>query len=158
MNTNPEKENIPSDGKDENIDLTILNETAKAAKMGLNAIDYLADKITNPDLKKQLSAQYTGYGQVIDRVNQQFQAYGEIPDDEPMKDKMMSYMGIQMNTMMDQSESHIADLLIQGNYMGIIESQKLLNHNPYAKEEIKKILTDFQTMQESNIQTMKEFL
>ena len=71
---------------------------------------------------------------------------------------MMSYMGIQMNTMMDQSESHIADLLIQGNYMGIIECQKLLNHNPYAKEEVKQILTDFQNMQEANIQTMKEYL
>ena len=70
----------------------------------------------------------------------------------------MSYMGIQMNTMMDQSESHIADLLIQGNYMGIIECQKLLNHNPYAKEEVKQILTDFQNMQEANIQTMKEYL
>lgn len=158
MNTNPEKENIPSDGKDENIDLTILNETAKAAKMGLNSIDYLSDKISNPDLKEQLSSQYTGYGQIIDRVNQQFQAYGEIPDGAPVMSKMMSFMGIQMNTMMDQSESHIADLLIQGNYMGIIECQKLLNHNPYAKEEVKKILTDFQTMQESNIQTMKEFL
>ncbi len=158
MNTNTEKENIPSDGKDENIDLTILNETAKAAKMGLNSIDYLSEKISNPDLKKELSQQYTSYGQVIDRVNQQFQQYGEIPDNAPMKDKMMSYMGIQMNTMMDQSESHIADLLIQGNYMGVIECQKLLNHNPYAKKEVKQILTDFQTMQEQNIQTMKEFL
>lgn len=155
---NTEKENIPSDGKDENIDLTILNETAKAAKMGLNAIDYLSEKISNPNLKKELSHQYTSYGQVIDRVNQQFQNYGEIPDNAPMKDKMMSYMGIQMNTMMDQSESHIADLLIQGNYMGVIECQKLLNHNPYAKKEVKQILTDFQTMQEQNIQTMKEFL
>lgn len=158
MNTNTEKENIPSDGKDENIDLTILNETAKAAKMGLNSIDYLAEKISNPDLKQELSHQYTSYGQIIDRVNQQFQNYGEIPDNAPMKDKMMSYMGIQMNTMMDQSESHIADLLIQGNYMGVIECQKLLNHNPYAKKEVKQILTDFQTMQEQNIQTMKEFL
>lgn len=158
MNTNTGKENIPSNGKDENIDLTILNETAKAAKMGLNAIDYLSEKISNPNLKKELSHQYTSYGQVIDRVNQQFQNYGEIPDNAPMKDKMMSYMGIQMNTMMDQSESHIADLLIQGNYMGVIECQKLLNHNPYAKKEVKQILTDFQTMQEQNIQTMKEFL
>ena len=42
--------------------------------------------------------------------------------------------------------------------MGIIECQKLLNHNPYAKEEVKQILTDFQNMQEANIQTMKEYL
>ena len=158
MNTNIEKENTPNDGKDQNINLTILNETAKAAKMGRNSIDYLSEKISNPDLKKELSEQYADYGQVIERVNKQFQNYGEIPDDAHAMGKMMSYMGIQMNTMMDQSESHIADLLIQGNYMGIIECQKLLNHNPYAKEEVKQILTDFQNMQEANIQTMKEYL
>ena len=45
MNTNIEKENIPNDGKDQNINLTILNETAKAAKMGRNSIDYLSERL-----------------------------------------------------------------------------------------------------------------
>ena len=40
------------DGKDQNIDLTILNETAKAAKMGLDSIHYLEEKISNPEMKK----------------------------------------------------------------------------------------------------------
>lgn len=146
------------DGKDQNIDLTILNETAKAAKMGLESIHYLEEKISNSKMKKQLSDQYTDYSQIVDRVNEQFKQYGEIPDPAPIKTKMMSYMGIQMNTMTDQSPSHIAELLMQGNYMGIIECQKLLNHNPYAKDEVKNILTDFQKLQENNIQTMKEFL
>jgi len=151
-------ETISEDGKDENVDLTILNETAKAAKMGLNAIRYLEEKISNPEMQKQLSSQYTEYGQIINRVNSEFEKYGEIPDSEPMKDKMMSYMGIQMNTMTDQSESHVAELLMQGNYIGIIECQKLLNHNPYAKEEVKNIIKDLQALQEGNIQTMKEYL
>lgn len=91
-------------------------------------------------------------------MNNEFRKYGEIPDDPPMKDKMMSYMGIQLNTLINESSSHIANILIQGNYMGMIECQKLLNHNPHAKPEVSKILKDFNQMQENNIETMKEFL
>ena len=32
---------------DENIDLTILNEISKAAKMGMDSITFLSDKLEN---------------------------------------------------------------------------------------------------------------
>lgn len=130
----------------------------KLLKCGLSSLSYLDEKISDNKLKKCLSNQYTDYGKILDRVNQEFQAYGELPDSAPAMDKMMSFFGIQMNTLTNHTPSHIADLLMQGNYMGIIECQKLLNHNPYAKPEVKQILRDFQEMQEENIQTMKEFL
>ena len=48
--------------------------------------------------------------------------------------------------------------MIQGGNMGIIECQKLLNHNPQADEPVKNILNDFVTMQKNNIEKMKVFL
>ena len=42
--------------------------------------------------------------------------------------------------------------------MGIIECQKLLNHNPKAASSVKNILDDFMTMQRNNIEKMKTFL
>ena len=63
-----------------------------------------------------------------------------------------------MNTMIDKSNSHIAELMTQGNLMGIIEAQKLLNHSPEMEQETKNILNDFITMQNNNIEKMKQFL
>lgn len=143
---------------DDNINLTILNEISKAAKMGMESISYVTDKIEDENMKESLSFQYAGYGKIAERVNKQFDTYGEIPDDSPVKDKMMSWMGIQMNTMMDKSNSHIAEILIQGNTMGLIESRKLINHNPHADGDVKSILHDFSAFQEENIEKMKEFL
>lgn len=143
---------------DENINLTILNEISKAAKMGMDSISYISEKVGNEEMKENLTAQYSSYSNIVEKVNQQFEKYGEIPDDAPFKDKAMSWMGVQMNTISDKSNSHIAEILIQGNTMGVVECQKLINHNPKADTEVKGILTDFMNFQNGNIEKMKEYL
>lgn len=143
---------------DENINLTILNEIHKAVQMGKDSISYVAGKVGEPVMKDNLSFQYTEYEKIENRVNNEFQKYGEIPDSESPKDKVMSWMGVQMNTISDKSNSKIAELLIQGSTMGIIECKKLMNHNPKADEEVKTILNHFITFQENNVEKMKEFL
>ena len=109
-------------------------------------------------MRENLTFQYSEYGKIVDRVNNQFDKYGEIPDETPVTDKMMGWTGIQLNTITDKSNSHIAEMMIQGGDMGIIECQKLLNHNPRADESVKNILTDFMTMQQNDIEKMKTFL
>lgn len=143
---------------DENINLTILNEVNKGAKMGMDSITYVSDKLEQEDMKEELSAQYSGYGKILEKVNQLFEGYGEIPDDTPTMDKMMSWMGVQMNTMTDKTNSHIAQMLIQGNTMGIVEGQKLLNHNPDAEDKVKNIIDEFISFSQNNIEKMKEYL
>lgn len=143
---------------DENINLTILNEISKAAKMGMDSINYVSEKTEDQELKENLSTQYSGYGKIVDQVNTQFEGYGEIPDDSELKSKMMVWTGIQFNTMADKSSSHIAEIMIQGTTMGIIECQKLINHNPQAEENVKNILNNFMTFQQNSTEKMKEFL
>lgn len=143
---------------DENINLTILNEIAKATKMGISNINFVSDKITDETMKEELSTQYAEYGKILDKVNTEFEKYGEIPDEAPTGAKMMGWFGVQMNTMMDSTNSHIAEIMSQGNLMGIIEAQKLLNHSPEMEEQIKGILNEFIQLQNNNIEKMKQFL
>lgn len=143
---------------DENINLTILNEISKGAKMGMDSITYVSEKLEQEDMREELSAQYSGYGKIVEKVNQLFEKYGEIPDEAPTRDKIMSWMGVQMNTMTDKSNSHIAEMLIQGNTMGIVECQKLINHNPNAEDKVKNVLNEFMSFSQNNIEKMKEYL
>lgn len=144
--------------KDNNINLTILNEINKAAKMGMDSISYVIKKVDDENMKENLSTQFSEYGKIVDKVNTQFDHYGEVPDETPISDKMMGWTGVQLNTITDKSNSHIAEMMIQGGDMGIIECQKLLNHNPYADQEVKDILNDFMNMQKNDIEQMKKFL
>ena len=124
----------------------------------LNSISYDMKKVDDENMKENLSTQFSEYGKIVDKVNTQFEHYGEVPDETPITDKMMGWTGIQLNTITDKSNSHIAEMMIQGGDMGIIECKKLLNHNPYADQEVKNILNDFMNMQKNDIEQMKKFL
>lgn len=149
---------MENDGKDSNINLTILNELNKAAQMGMDSISYVLKEVSEENMKENLVCQYSEYGKIVDKINTQFEKYGEIPDDEPLTQKMMGWTGVKFNTLTDKSNSHIAEMMIQGGSMGIVECQKLLNHNPRADQEVKDILNDFMTMQQNDIDKMKRFL
>ena len=143
---------------DTNINLTILNQVGKAARMGLSSINFVSEKTNDEKMKEELSTQYAEYGKILDKVNTEFEKYGEIPEEEPVMYKMMSWTGVQMNTMTDKSPSHISEIMIQGNLMGIIDSQKLLNNNPEMEQNTKNILNEFITLQNNNIEQMKKYL
>lgn len=143
---------------DNNEDMKILKELHKGAQMGMDAISYVADKVTDDEFKEELSAQHNQYDDIITRVNDLFTNYGEVPNDGNLKNQFMTWMGVQMNTINDKSNSKISELLIQGTTMGIIEGRRIINNNPTANEETKKILNDFVTLQENSIDKLKKYL
>ena len=71
--------------------------------------------------------------------------------------KVMTWYGIEMRTMNDDSTSKFAELLMQGTNMGIIEGRKLLNHKDTDKE-VEKIIEEYVEMQEAAVENLKTFL
>ena len=143
---------------DNNPNLKVLKELHKGAQMGVNAISYVSDKVTDDGFKRELSTQYNQYEDVLNKVTDLYNNYGEVPANSNLKDEFFTWMGIQMNTMSDKSPSKISELLIQGNTMGIIEGRRLLNNNPSIETNIKKTLSEFVTLQENTVTKLKEFL
>ena len=62
-----------------------------------------------------------------------------------------------MKTLVDKSTSKIAELLLQGTNMGIIEGRKLLNHKQ-TNEEIHSLVQEYVDMQEDAVEKLKSFL
>lgn len=64
--------------------------------------------------------------------------YPKYNDGEPhktsMMNKAMTWYGIEMKTLTDKSDSKIAELLLNGVDMGIIEGRKILNKKNMDKE------------------------
>lgn len=143
---------------DKSTNLKILKELHKGAQMGMNSIYYVSEKVTDDDFKNELSYQNQQYTNILNKVNELYAKYNEVPSDGNLKDEMMAWMGVQMNTMNDTSTSKISELLLQGTNMGIIEGRRILNHNPNADEEIKNVLNEFVSFQENNVEKLKTFL
>ena len=139
-------------------EVNVLDELSKGACMGRDAIHFIMDKVEDESLKEELNRQYREYKEISEEINK---IYPEYSDDEPHKtsamNKMMTWYGIEMKTFMDSSTSKIAELLLQGTNMGIIEGRRLLNHKK-SDEEINKLLEKYVEVQETAVEKLKSFL
>ena len=136
----------------------ILNEVNKGIKMGMDSISSIAEKVTDDQLKDDLQYEYNQYNAILNDVNAELGKYEEFPKELNPAQKMMGWFDIQMSTLTDDSDSKIAEMLIKGTNMGIIEGVKLLNNNPETTPEIKNILTNFIQFQENNVERLKKYL
>ena len=145
--------------EEKNQNLNILDEVNKGATMGMDAISYVSEKAKDGDFKTVLDVEYNKYKDISCRVNDIYEHYSnKDPHDTGAIAKAMTWYGIQMKTMMDDTTSKLSELLMQGTNMGIIEGRRLINQNPCAADDVKGILHDFVTMQEDSIETLKKYL
>ena len=139
--------------------LNILDEVNKGATMGMDAISYVSEKAKDPNFKKILDTEYNKYQKISDRVNDLYSNYTrKEPHETNTMTKMMTWYGVQMKTMIDDTTSKLSELLMQGTNMGIIEGRRLINQNNNIEPNVKNILHDFVTMQEDSIETLKKYL
>ena len=143
----------------ENQNLNILDEVNKGATMGMNAISYVSEKVTDSKFKNVLDIEYNKYKDISNRVTDLYASYSsKEPHETNAMAKMMTWYGIQMKTMNNDSTSKLSELLMQGTNMGIIEGRRLLNQNENAATDVKNILNDFVVMQEDSVETLKKYL
>ena len=143
----------------ENQNLNILDEVNKGATMGMDAISIVSEKVKDDSFKKVLDTEYNKYKDISRRVNDVYEHYSDKePHETNAMNKMMTWYGIQMRTMTDDTTSKLSELLMQGTNMGIIEGRRLLNHNDNAAKDVKNILNDFVVMQEDSVETLKKYL
>lgn len=136
----------------------ILKEINQNAKMGIDSLSTILKKSQDTKFKDLLNTQHDEYQNIYDRTQELLVKNNLQMEDTPTMQKAMSWMGIQLNTVNDTSNSKLSELLIQGNDMGIIKGTKLLNNHSFLDSEIKNILSDFVRLQEKNIDDLKKYL
>mgnify|MGYP000369295887 CR=1 FL=1 len=136
----------------------VLNEINKGIKMGMDSISTISEKVGDNNFKDDLLFQYDKYNEILNRVNSELKNYDDFPKELPPIQKTMGFIDIQISTLNDKSNSHIAEMLIKGTNMGIIEGVKLKNRNPDIEPNISNILDDFIQFQENNVEKLKKYL
>lgn len=139
--------------------INALNEISKGASMGVDAISYIIDKVDDEKFKKLLSNQKSFYEEIKCDIMDLFSRYDseESPSDTTTLNKAMTWSSINMKTLKDHSPSKIAELLLNGTNMGIIEGRKILN-NKDIDESVEKIIDRFVKEQEHFVESLKDFL
>ena len=90
-----------------------------------------------------------------------FKMFHEYTEEEIHKantmEKMMTWYGIMKDTLLDDSVSKLAELLLNGTVMGIIEGNKILNHKKMDKK-VKSICEEYLHLQDKYYEKLKRYL
>ena len=138
--------------------IQILKEINKGAKTGIDGLNYIIPKVQDLHFNDILSDQKSEYENIYDRSRAILTQNNEYSQDTSTIQKAMSWMGIELNTLTDTSNSKLAQILIQGNDMGIVKGTKLLNNLTFEDSQIENLLKDFINLQQENIEGLKNFL
>lgn len=139
---------------------SFLDSLYKNVKMGADSIIDLMPKVSSEKMREEMTAELEHYEKFAKDIRNMLFELGEEPKEESFMTKLMTKMGISINTMMDATSSHIADMMIQGATMGITETTKLIRefeNTPCAESALALAKKTVKYEQES-IETLKKFL
>ena len=131
------------------------------AEMACSSMENLIISLKDKDnkIKEAIEDIYKEYCTWKNEAKEKLSLLDEEPKEKNPVSKMMASMGIKKEVKSDNSDSAIADLLIQGIEMGSLNGEKALH--AYSKEldkEQYKFLKDFTKFQQKAIEKLKEYL
>lgn len=141
-----------------NENASLLEEIYKTTRMGLEATQLMIPKVQNPLLRNKIEDQAAEYRNIGTQAKQMLRSDGRMPRPEKAVQKAILHGSIQLNTLMNQSSSHIAKLMINGTNMGISDITKNLNRLDGADTEVKKLAENYIMGEQKNIDELKKHL
>ena len=139
-------------------DVKIYREIQKSAERGLKGLETLSEKMYDDALALQTSRQMIKYsalrGKAMDKLLQgKTQIYRK-----NMIAEMFLAGELHSKTLLDNSTSHIAQLLIEESNKAITQMCRILNHNKSAGSMAMEMAKEFMDFEEKNIERLKKFL
>lgn len=142
-------------------DKELLEYMKKNIDMGLEALETLDKQLESTDNKIKSN---------VDKAIVEYREFKDQNEDllsdlnvEPKKTNLFSLLMVKMSSkaefMKDNSDSKIADALIQGYNMGIIDiTKKLKKYKGEVSKNVLKLASDYKKMMEASIKDIKKYL
>lgn len=144
-----------------NSDRELLNYLIENIDMGIEALDALIKNLEKTDnkIRSNVLKSHEEYKSFSKRCNKLRKKYGAKPAKNNLMASIMTKMGTDMEFKRDNSDSKIAETLIQGYNMGLIDiTKKLKMYKDDASKEIVKLAEEYETMMKKGIEDIKGFL
>ncbi len=141
-------------------ELEFYRELYKNADTGYDAVSILMPKTTDEKLRHDMALHMDGYRYFARLAKEKINdAHEDAKKETPLR-QIPARIGMMMHTVMDRSTSHMAELMINGSNMGIIDMTKNLNRmkekgNTEEAQQVCQRVIDFE---QDNIKRMKKYI
>jgi hypothetical protein len=135
-----------------------LNKVYQNAQMASDSITTVSQKVKDKNLLSDLQTQHQQYTAISSKATTELANENQLPEDSNIMQQAMTWGGIQLNTAFDKTPDHIAEMMIQGSTMGIIDMSRTLKQYNDIPQNIKALGYELITVEENNVQRMKSYL
>lgn len=136
----------------------LLNFVYQNAQMGTVTINQLNGIVENGNFKRHLDRQLKGYQAMEKEAAELLEANGCDEKGLSTFEKVRTYLMIDLQTLTDKSAAHIAEMMMIGSNMGVINAIKNRRKYDDAEKNILGLMERLQRFEEDNIQELKNFL
>ena len=136
----------------------VLNDIIKTSQMGINGINVVMDKTSQPALRQALKVQRREYSDIEQQAKLLARQKGyRIDQLKPISRKMGALMS-RGQLMMGEPNSKIAGMMIQGNTRGMILSLKNMRRCNDPDPQVAAVAQKLLDTEKNNIISMEGFV
>lgn len=136
----------------------LLNFVYQNAQMGTATLNQLTEIVERDDFKKHMEAQLKGYRDFEKDAVGLLEEHGGDEKGLSAFEKIRTYLMIDLQTMTDRTSSHVAEMMMVGSTMGVINSLRNLKKYEGAEKKIRDLMDRLLRFEENNIDQLKKFV
>lgn len=136
----------------------LLNFIYQNAQMGVETINQLLEIVDDSDFLNYLKEKREGYEKMLEDAHSKLNEHGYDEEGISAFEKIKTYFMINMQTISDDSTSHIAEMMMIGSTMGIINTIRSINKFQNADKNLINMMKTLQTFEEKSYEDLKSYL
>lgn len=139
-------------------DIELLQYVHETASMGVLGLRDLLPQVESAKIKQSLHTQIHEYQDIASDSAKLLQSKGSEPKDPGLMARLSSQAMATMKTLTDSSDSKLAEMVIQGNNMGVTKGLKHLHDYQGNDPKIRALAEKLLATEQANVSQMQPFL
>lgn len=141
-------------------ELEFYRHIYKSSDIGFDAVTRLMPKVEDKKLRHDMALHMDGYRYFARMAKEHIEEAGEKAMRENALKQLPARIGMAMSTVFDSSTAHIAELMINGSNMSLLDLNKKLNRlrEQSGNEEAVGVCQNMIDFEETNISRMKRYI
>lgn len=139
-------------------EIDLLNQLHQNADMGRDSIRHIIKLSSDVEFLHALTSQLEEYEHAYDNSERFLRELDAVPMNASPVAKTMSHLSSTMKNLINPSTSKLAEMMVDGNTMGITNLTKQINAYQGTRQDILALAKEQLSMEEKNLKEMKRFL
>lgn len=137
--------------------LELVKEVYHDAELCKDVLNTLIKITDDANFRTSLADEYAQYHEIMCSADSVCCEYGyPVKTDKSCKKKIFS--GIAISAKIDKTPSHLAEMVIQGSTMGIIDIKRAIREYQCADEKVKRLASKLLETEINNVYKMLEYV